>query len=254
MDPYLSIKDYMATKSFKFSDAYSVTVLDTELNRRVNNPTNDKTAENLTDLFSTADIQDNGIETFQNGLYLMRRFHFKNCRSFTAPQYKPKEKSIKYCNTTRVVYMPNIESCEPFKIVFNETDRQYAMKFIKYCLRKSFYDEKEDHFNDSYRPYRYIDQIKVDIWNNNLTKIVMSHIFSSCRISDYDYDYALDYSQARIINPSISFTYLKYEIDTSPDMNDDGEWLSKLNKSRMSGYVPGGYHPNAGSDVLRKWR
>lgn len=259
MDPYLSIKDYMATKTFKFSDAYSLEVFDTEMDwkrsdRSSENPkTGDVTNENLTDIFSPSDIKTYGIETNKYDGYLSRLFRFKNCTEFTAPSYKPTEETVKFCNTTRKVYLPNTSSCDPFSIQLSETDLLYARKFIKYCLRKSFYDETYNRFDDSYRPYRYIDKMIVYVWNNALTDIVLTHTFSSCRIADYDYKYELDAAGSKIILPTVSFTYLSYEIDTNPDpMDYNSEWLSKIERKKMHNYKPGqsgaymgGYKPNA---------
>lgn len=238
MDPYLSIKDYLATKSFKFSDSYSLEVFDLETNWKRDNATSDMSAENLTDIFSQEEIKTYGIETSKYGEYLSRRFHFKNCTEFTPPVYKPNEEVIKFCNTTRKVYTPNTSSCEPVRIQLQETDRLYARKFIKYCLRKSFYDETSDHFNDSYRPYRYLDRVVINVWNNSLTNIVMSHIFRSCRIADYDYSYNLDAASSTLILPTLTFSYLSYEIDTNPDPTKYNEWQSEIDSREMDGYNP----------------
>ena len=247
MDPYLSIKDYLATKSFKMSDAYSLEIFDLETDRKRSEKsatTGDLTYENLTDIFSPEEIKLYGIETNQYDGYLSRKFHFKNCTEFTTPDYKPSEETIKFCNTIRKIYVPNTSSCDPFSIQLHETDLQYARKFIKYCLRKNFYDETNNRFVDSYRPYRYINKIVVNVWNNNLTDIVMKHIFESCRIADYDYKYELDSQGSKIILPTLSFSYLSYQIDTNPDPIEYNEWNKNIQERKLRGYEPtksGGY-------------
>ncbi len=256
MDPYLSIKDYMATKSFKLSDAYSVEVYDLEMDwQRTDKEakTGDKTYENLTDLFTPDEIQAYGIETNKFDEYLTRKFTFKNCTGFTPPTYRPNEEVIKFCNSSRKVYTPNTSSCEPFQMELHETDLQYARKFIRYCLRKNLYDESYNRYTDSYRPYRYIDKIVVNVWNNSLTHIVMRHIFGNCKIADYDYKYEFDAEGSKIILPTMAFSYMTYEIDTDPDpLEDLTNWRSRVEKWKMEDYKPGqsgaymgGYHPNA---------
>jgi hypothetical protein len=251
MDPYLSVTDYLDTKTFKFSDAFSVEIFDREMNWRKSNNTTDKTAENLTDLFSDRDIQEYGIETSQSGDYLTRHFRFKNLSSFDPPKYNPTSELIKFCNTTRVAYLPNTKELPKLELKFTETDRTFVQKFIKYCLRKNFYDEKNDQFNDSYRPYRYIDKVVIYVWNNNLTDIVMAHEFGSCRLVDYDYAYKLSMRDSSLIIPSIKLSYLSYTIDTNPSLESMNEFMKDVSERSMSGYKPGqsgayggGYRPN----------
>lgn len=212
MDPEFSIKDYLVTKSFKMSDAYSVEISDREPSWQMESDTN------LSKYFTPQDITAYGIKTsVDDASYKQRLFTFKNCTGFTAPTYKPAEHELKYCNTTRVIYVPNKDKPNPFQIKFHETERQYAMKFLKYCLAKNFYDEDVDKFSQSYNPYRYIDEIRVHVWDNNLHKRVLTHIFRSCRLVDYDYAYKLDYESAGFIQPSASFSFLKYSIDPNPE-------------------------------------
>jgi len=218
MDPYVSIKDYLTDKSFKMSDAYSVEVYDLEpaWNDNFNDEFGNVKTDNDADKYFGIEVgkTDSGYKT--------RLFHFKNCTGFTPPVYKPKEEKIEFCNRTQIVYLPNTDKPEPLTLKFHETEDQYVARFIKYCLRKNFLDEVTDFHRDSYRPYRYIDWIKVHIWNNDLTKKVMTHIFKSCRISTYDYDYNLDYSSSQAIQPSIAFSFLEYRIDLNP-VNDKKE-------------------------------
>ena len=138
-------------------------------------------------------------------------------------------------------------------MVLHEKDLQYARKFIRYCLRKNLYDESYNRYTDSYRPYRYIDKIVVNVWNNSLTHIVMRHTFGNCKIADYDYKYELDAEGSKIILPTMAFSYMTYEIDTDPDpLEDLTNWRSRVEKWKMEDYKPGqsgaymgGYHPNA---------
>jgi hypothetical protein len=124
---------------------------------------------------------------------------------------------IEFCNRTQVVYLPNTEKPDPVTLKFHETEDQYVGKFIKYCLRKNFFDERVNYYKDSYNPYRYIDWIKIHVWDNNLKKKVMTHIFESCRISTYDYDYNLDYTSSQALQPSIAFSFINYKIDMNPE-------------------------------------
>ena len=207
MDPSFSIKDYLMTKDFKMSDAYSVEVIDRE-------PGNDN---NLMRYFTDQDIAAYGIgnSNDEDGTK-KRKFCFKNCMGFTPPVYKPEAEDIKFCNTTRKVYLPNKAKPDPVEFKFHETERQYATKFIKYCLAKNFYDENIDQSKDSYNPYRYIDEINIYVWDNTLSKIVMAHKFGSCRIVAYDYGHNLSYDSSSFLQPSISFSFLSYKIDTNP--------------------------------------
>ena len=207
MEDYMAIDDYLLKKSFKMSDAYSVEVYDRE----------PAWNDHLGELFTKDEIKKYSITNSADGDYKGRTFRFKNCVEFTAPPYKPKEEQIEFCNRTQIVYLPNTDKPEPMTLKFHETEDQYVGKFIKYCLRKNFFDEKLNYYKDSYNPYRYIDRIVVHIWNNNLTKKVMSHIFESCRISTYDYDYNLDYSSSQALLPSIAFSFIDYRIDMNPE-------------------------------------
>lgn len=207
MDPMFSLKDYLTTKDYKMSDAYSVRIVDRE-------PGVDN---NLERYFTLEDIAAYGIQNgpAEDGTKL-REFTFKNCKGFTPPKYQPDEVELKFCNTTRKVYVPNKKKPDPVEFKFHETERQYAMKFIKYCLAKNFYDEDIDNTKDSYNPYRYIDEIDINVWNNSLSKIVMVHKFKSCRLVSYDYGYNLEYDKSGFIEPSIRFSFLEYKIDTNP--------------------------------------
>lgn len=227
MDPYLSIEDYLSTKTVKLSDAYSVTVTDRE-------PYWDSNLEEAG--FTDSDIEALAIETSnRQGIYKKRNFIFKNCTKFTPPVYVPKEELLNFCNTTRVIYVPNTENPPPFELQFFENERQYVGKFIRYCLKKNFYDETVDHAKDSYNPYRYIDQITIDIWDNKLENVVMRHIFKSCRISAYDYDYNLQYDSSNFMTPKISFSFLNYGIDPNPDVSFSEKQSAE--QSKMAGYV-----------------
>lgn len=210
MNPYLSIHDYLTTKSVKLTDSYSVTVTDREMSWPGD--------ENLTDIFSAEDIQNYGIELGKDSEgYLTRRFTFKNCIGFEPPVYAPREELIKFGNKTRVAYLPNTDKPKPIGINFFETEKKYAKKFIQYALRKSFWDENEETSQDHYRPFRYIDEIRIDIYDNKLKKRVLSHIFGSCRLVDYDYAYSLDYMGKGLILPRAVFSFLKYDVDPDPE-------------------------------------
>lgn len=221
MDPMFSTKDYLTVKSFKLSDAYSVEIFDREPNWN----------NHLDELFSESDKKEYGIvPTTEDDGYNGRAFYLKNCRSFTNPSYMPKEEKVRFSNTTRVIYLPNTDKPEPFVIRLHETERRFAEKFIKYCLRKNFYDENLDRSGstyasadssvvtgDDYNPYRYIDRILVHVWDNQLRKRVMTHIFRSCRLVDYDYDKKLSYQESQIIEPTLTFSFMKYSIDPDPE-------------------------------------
>lgn len=221
MDPLFSTKDYLTVKSFKLSDSYSVEIFDREPNWN----------NHLDELFSESDKREYGIvPTTEEDGYNGRVFHFKNCRGFTNPSYMPKEERVRFSNTTRVIYLPNTDKPEPFVIRLHETERRFAEKFIKYCLRKNFYDENLDRSGstyasadssvvsgDDYNPYRYIDRILVHVWDNQLRKRVMTHIFRSCRLVDYDYDKKLNYQESQIIEPTLTFSFMKYSIDPDPE-------------------------------------
>ena len=207
MEDYMAIDDYLLKKTFKFSDAYSVEVYDRE----------PAWNDHLHELFSNEEIQKYNIEECQDGSYRGRTLRFKNCNKFSVPAYKPKAQNVEFCNRTQVVYVPNTDKPDPMSLEFFETEDRYVGKFIKYCLRKNFFDEKVNYHVDSYNPYRYIDWIKIHVWDNNLKKKVMTHIFESCRISTYDYNYKLDYKSSELIQPSISFSFVNYKIDMNPD-------------------------------------
>lgn len=216
MDPNFSIKDYMKSKSFKLSDSFTVSVFDRE-------PEWEKPS-NLESLFTKEDIKVYDIAESTEPGYLDREFKFKNCSGFTPPTYRPKEELINFCNTTRVIYVPNGESSapEPLRFQFHETEYIYAGKFIKYCLKKNFFDKSMDLVNKGgspadYNPYRYIDRIVISVWDNNLTRVVLKHIFESCRLVDYDYDWKLDYTSSQAMRPSATFSYLQYGIDVDPE-------------------------------------
>lgn len=221
MDPLFSVKDYMTVKSFKLSDCYSVEIFDRE--PAWNN--------HLDELFSESDKKEYGIvPSNEEDGYKGRTFYFKNCRKFSNPSYEPKEEIVRFCNTTRVIYVPNDGPPQPFKIDLHETERRFAEKFIKYCLRKNFYDENLDRSGstyesadqevvpgDDYNPYRYIDRILVHVWDNQLKKIVLTHKFQSCRLVDYDYKKDLSYEETKFVEPTLTFSFLKYSIDPEPD-------------------------------------
>ena len=207
MEDYMAIDDYLLKKSFKMSDAYSVEVYDRE----------PAWNDHLGELFTKEEIQKYSVNTIKDGSYKGRYFYFKNCNGFTPPVYKPKEEVVEFCNRTQVVYLPNTDKPDPVTLKFHETEDQYVGKFIKYCLRKNFFDERVNYYKDSYNPYRYIDWIKIHVWDNNLKKKVMTHIFESCRISTYDYDYNLDYTSSQALQPSISFSFINNKIDMNPE-------------------------------------
>lgn len=232
MDPYVTLNDYLDVKSFKMSDAYSVEIFDREPAWK---------RDVLHEVFDENDIKVYGIETQDDeGGYRGRTFRFKNCTGFTVPAYEPQQKELKFCNTTRVVYLP-ADSKNPGQatLSFTETERQYIYKFIRYFLRKSFYDESVKYDRDSYSPYRYVDRVRIDVWNNDLTKKMMSHIFESCRIYAYDYAYKLDYAEAGTLNPTLTFSFLSYKIDLMPEKTDSEEEMedyAPADSVSMTGY------------------
>lgn len=241
MNQYLSIEDYLANKTVKLSDAYSIEIKDRE-------PFWDN---NLTEVgFTDDDIQALGIEigTDENR-YKTRKFTFKNCTSFTPPTYTPKEMVLKFCNTTKVIYVPNTDNPSPVKFQFFENERRYIGKFIRYCLRKNFFDEDIDHSRDAYNPHRYIDSITVNVLDNNLQKVVLRHIFECCRINSYDYDYKFKYDSNQTLNPTIDFSFFRYKIDLNPNIEYE-ERRADAEKG-ITGYTE---RNNTQTDAYRNYR
>ena len=197
MDPYQTLSEYDTIKTFKINDAYEVSVFDRE-------PSTDK----LKDFFNDEDIKLYGINASKDN----RIFQFKNCIRFTPPVYTPKPEPLSFCNTTRVVYLPNTDAPKEVQLEFSETERMYILKFIKYCITKNFLEEGMNYQRDHYNPYRYIDRIDVTIYDNNLRHKTLTHRFSGCRIAKYDYGLDLNFSGSELIKPKIEFTFLKYSI------------------------------------------
>jgi hypothetical protein len=207
MDPYQTLSEYDAIKTFKLNDSYEVIVYDTE-------PSTDKLSDSG---FNTEMIQNYGITSEGTS----RVFPFKNCNKFTPPVYKPTPEVIQFCNTTRVIYVPNGKDApEKVKLEFDETERLYIKCFIKYCLTKNFYDESMNYRRDHYNPYRYIDRIDISIYDNNLRHKTLTHRFWGCRIASYDYGLELDYAQSQVMRPSIDFSFLKYTIVLGDDSGE----------------------------------
>ena len=220
-NPFHVIDDYPTVKTFKFTDTYRVVVYDTEVNEN-----------RALEIFSPEQFKRMGVE----GEYgkpedknLHRTFFFKNCIGVELPKYEPKGEELKYGNFTQMIYLPSSDAPSPLKLTFNETENHYVRSFIEYCLMKNFYTEdlRRKAFNkpgvkgefpaNSYNPYRYLDRIEVQIWDNKLRRPVINHIFESCRIAEYDYSYGFEYQSSQPLQPTISFMFLKYTIDTNPE-------------------------------------
>lgn len=240
MDPYQTLSEYDSIKTFKLNDAYEVVIFD---NVKGN-------LESLKEYgFKDSDLKLYGITLIGDNA----AFPFKNCTKINPPSYEPTIEVIKFCNTTREIYLPNTKSPGNLQLEFAESERMYIHKFIKYCLTKNFFDEGMNYERDHYKPYSFINQIDISIYDNSLRHKTMTHRFFGCKLAKYDYGLELDYAGSEVLHPKMEFNFLKYSIIYGDEENIEKEdILSALNadmeaiiaeKKRkateaMSGYTP----------------
>lgn len=116
--------------------------------------------------------------------------------------------------------MPNLDAPDPLSLTFTEDSTLFTHRLLEYIVTKTV--QVFSKVNDSvvgnekpfrYRPYAFVDEIQVKIYGNDMTEdsVIITHSFENCRVSDYNFNYALGGSET-IINPTLDLSYLTHTI------------------------------------------
>lgn len=112
-----------------------------------------------------------------------------SCVGFTIPQPKYKEELYKYGNKSRKFLVPDYDAPEDLQLQLLESSDLKTADFIA-ALQARIFDFNPDHW---YYIEQNIYEIRIDIWDNNFTKIVYSYIFRYLKLTNFE-SFNLDYA------------------------------------------------------------
>lgn len=187
----LNVSDFIRNKTVKLSDAYRVTITQ-------NIGKEEKITDKVPELF--------------NSFYE----EIPSCISVRIPMYKPNTTEvIKYKNKTIKLKMPNYEDVQPLSLTFWETAEGSIKKLIKNLMYINGMTEEdvEPEFNKTTNPFRYVDELKIEVLDNSLQRTVCSYIFEKVKLVNYSYDYQLDYTSYSLPLVTLEFSYEKFKLE-----------------------------------------
>lgn len=151
----------------------------------------------LNDSF-TVTYKFNSTDTKSTELY--------SCVGFTIPQPKYQEMVYTYGNKQRKFLVPDYEAPDDLQLELLETDTLQTSKFVANLLNRLF-DFKRDSW--VYKEQN-IYEIRIDILDNNFSKIVYSYVFRHLKLTNYE-SYGLDYASADAPGQwNLSFAYMHF--------------------------------------------
>lgn len=187
----LNVSDFIRNKTVKLSDAYRVTITQ--------------------NIGKEEKITDKDPELF-NSFYE----EIPSCISVRIPMYKPNTTEvIKYKNKTIKLKMPNYEDVQPLSLTFWETAEGSIKKLIKNLMYINGMTEEdvEPVFNKTTNPFRYVDELTIEVLDNSLQRTVCSYIFEKVKLVNYSYDYQLDYTSYSLPLVTLEFSYEKFKLE-----------------------------------------
>lgn len=188
----LNVADFIKEKTIKLSDAYRV---------------------RIKQVGRTSDKNDNDL-FHQYGKDASKGEEMYNCVSVKLPEYKPNTSEvIKYANKSVKLKMPNYEDVETLSLTFWETSDRSMYQLIKSMTKINGMSENIE-YPINYNPWRFIDDIYVDVLSNDLDPEipVMTYHFKHLTLVNYSYDYQLDYTANALPLVTLEFNYRVYEI------------------------------------------
>lgn len=189
----LNVSDFIRNKTIKLSDAYRVRI------KQVGNTIDTKDY----DMFHQyGKDKDKGAEMY-------------NCVSVKLPEYKPNTSEvIKYANKSVKLKMRNYEDVDTLSLTFWETADRSMYQLIKSMTKITGMSENIEYPNANYNPWRFIDDIYVEILSNDLDPDVpvKTYHFHHLTLVNYSYDYQLDYTANALPLVTLEFNYRVYEI------------------------------------------
>ena len=131
-----------------------------------------------------------------------------NCSSFTLPNYKFKLEEVKFGNNTQQIVIPDYENESVLEITLTETSSLHASDFLNFMIRRNIKEAGLLTYQE-YIINGWLDQLNINIFNNNLNKIVQTYHFEKLKLIDYAI-YGLDYDNDAPVEISLKLSFEVY--------------------------------------------
>lgn len=184
----LSVQNYLANKTVKLSDAYTVYLESTSKYKYLG----------LDSKYPGATDVGAGFGVF-----------LQNVVEVKLPSLPVKSDSKQYGTVTRNYFCPDFEAA-PMGLTISlfETSDHKVQDLINYILSLNGPNEMGyGTFEDPCDPTKAISKIEVSLLDNNLSKVLYKYVFGICSITDYSYNYEYDYRASSLPLVTITFAY-----------------------------------------------
>lgn len=188
------LNDFFSKKTIKLNDSYTVTVFNNKQRSKYN-----------TNNSANVDINWDEYGDYKDKESDLLMF---NCSSFTLPNYKFKLEEVKFGNNTQQIVIPDYENESVLEIILTETSSLHASDFLNFMIRRNIKEAGLLTYQE-YIINGWLDQLNINIFNNNLNKIVQTYHFEKLKLIDYAI-YGLDYDNDAPVEISLKLSFEVY--------------------------------------------